>query len=86
MRMLTHLELDAKRAMWRRLTDEMSELTGRFLSNEEQLRVRSLGEEIDELDRVLLFHDVTDEEGHDMICASRYGTHACNCPLAAFKR
>jgi hypothetical protein len=51
--MLTRLQIDAKRALLRVLDKELTELTGRFLSREEQLRALSIGEEIDRIESAL---------------------------------
>lgn len=48
---LLHMKLDAKNALLKVCDKELGELTGRFLSPEEQLRVLSLGEETDKLER-----------------------------------
>ncbi len=47
-------QIRAKRAMLRVLDKELDELTGRFLSREEQLRVRSIGDEQYRLEGELL--------------------------------
>jgi hypothetical protein len=43
-------KIDAKRALLRALDSELDALTGRFLSDPEQLRVLSIGEEQDRLE------------------------------------
>lgn len=47
---MTECSLYAKLALLRVLTAEMTHLTGRFLSEAEQLRALSIGEEIDRLE------------------------------------
>jgi hypothetical protein len=46
--------INAKRAMLRLVDRELDGLTGRFLSNEEQLRVRSINEEQERLEREII--------------------------------
>lgn len=55
---LTPNQVAAKRALSRVLEKELTELTGRFLSDEEQLRALSLGEEIDRIEAILLPYDL----------------------------
>lgn len=52
--MLTRIQRNAKEALIVVLNRELSDLTGRFLSDEEQLRALSLGDEIDRLEEELL--------------------------------
>lgn len=47
-------KISAKMAMLKILDNEMTALTGRLLSEEEQLRVLSIGEDIDRLENELL--------------------------------
>lgn len=46
-------QIRAKRALLRRLDSELDELTGRFLSDEEQLRLRSINAEMDHVENSL---------------------------------